>query len=214
MASNKGKIRLFRMVHHSNIEHILINGLHIHSSSQADPSYIGIGDTQLIRQRKHFKIEIEDNRNLGDYIPFYFSGHTPMLLNIKTGHRGITKRKQDEIVFLVCEANDIVSKCSKWLFTDGHAKDALSKFYTDLVDLEKLDWSIIKARFWKNSEEDFDKMRRKQAEFLIYKYVPINCIKGLIVKKESRKLELEKIILHLGLALKIYVDVDCKYYYP
>jgi len=69
-----------------------------------------------------------------------------MLLNIKTGHRGITKRKQDEIVFLVCEANDIVSKCSKWLFTDGHAKDALSKFYTDLVDLEKLDWSIINKK--------------------------------------------------------------------
>lgn len=210
MPNDFKEIRLFRMVHYQNIAHILTHGILI----DIDPNYISIGDSKLINQRRSYLIDKRQQGKLGDYIPFYFSGHSPMLLNIKTGHRGITKRKQNEIVFIVCNLMDIIDNNDKWLFTDGHAKDALSNFYYDIRDLDKLDWQVIKSRYWKNTQSDNDRMRRKQAEFLVYKKVALNFIRGLIVKNEERKLEMEKIILNLGLSLKVYVDKTNKYYYP
>ena len=134
-----------------------------------------------------------------------------MLLNIKTGYRGIKKRKQNEIVFIVCNLEKIVDTCQKWCYTDGHAKNALSNFYDDLKYLDKLDWELINSRYWNNTQKDNDRMRRKQAEFLVYEKVELNCIQGLIVKNEERKLEMEKIILNLDLSLKVYVDKLNKY---
>lgn len=205
---------LFRMVHHNNIGHILQNGIHTQFSPLADPNYVAIGDRKLIDQRQEYTLGKQQEGTLGNYIPFYFCGQTPMLLNIKTGHRGITKRKQEEIIFIVCEINNLTQQCEKWFFTDGHAKDALSKSYSDLKDLINLDWELIKSKYWKNTENDLGRMRRKQAEFLVYQHVPLTCIRGLIVKNESRKLEMDEIILNLGLKLEVYLDLNCKYYYP
>jgi len=205
------KIRLFRMVHYRNIVYILRHGIKVDAD---DPNYIPIGDSKLINQRKKLFINEIQQDKLGEYIPFYFCGHTPMLLNIKTGYRGIKKREQNEIVFIVCDLNNIVDNCQKWCFTDGHAKNALSTFYDDLKYLDKLDWKLINSQYWTNTQKDNDRMRRKQAEFLVYDKITLNCIQGLIVKNEERKLEMDKIILNLGLSLKVHVDKMNKYYYP
>ena len=94
---------IFRMIHYSNLEFILEHGLHTRNSPACDPNYINIGDVQLIEQRQNFHVGINPpGGDLGDYIPFYFGGHSPMLLNIKTGYRGIQQRPQDELIYIVC----------------------------------------------------------------------------------------------------------------
>ena len=83
---------IFRMIHYSNLEFILKHGLYTKNSRMKDPEYVNIGDIQLIEQRQNFHVRINPpGGDLGDYIPFYFGGHSPMLLNIKTGYRGIKK---------------------------------------------------------------------------------------------------------------------------
>jgi len=85
---------VFRMVHANNVEYILKNGICCRTHPLADPDYINIGDTHLITQRDEYMVPINPpDGNLGDYVPFYFGGHSPMLLNIKTGHRGVSKRQ-------------------------------------------------------------------------------------------------------------------------
>ncbi len=202
------------MVHHANVAYILEHGMYTQKSPKADPNYISIGDTKLIQDRQVYKLKVKNGRSLGEYIPFYFAGHSPMLYNIKTGYRGITKRKQEDIIFIVCEVQDIVGSCPEWVFTDGHAKNTITRFYTDIGEISSLDWSIIKSRYWSNTEEDYDIMRKKQAEFLVYKHVPVTCIKGLVVKNTSKEFEIAKIVRKLDLSIKIYIDTNCKYYYP
>lgn len=87
-------------------------------------------------------------RGFRDYIPFYFGGHSPMLLNIKTGYRGIRKRPQDELIYIVCRIKDIVAQCPAWCFTDGHAKNKLTEFYNDIKDLTHVDWEVVCTQFW------------------------------------------------------------------
>ena len=89
MAIDIDKIWLYRLIHVDNVEYVLRNGMFTRNHAQADPSYINIGDTILINQRSEYPVKIEGYGNLGDYVPFYFGPLSPMLLNIKTGYRGI-----------------------------------------------------------------------------------------------------------------------------
>ncbi len=206
---------IFRMIHFSNLEFILTHGLHTKNSSTCDPSYINIGDVQLIEQRQSFHVRINPpGGDLGDYIPFYFGGHSPMLLNIKTGYRGIQQRPQDELIYIVCQISQVISQCPEWCFTDGHAKNNITEFYNDVKDLIHVDWNIVKSQFWRNDEDDMDRMRKKQAEFLVKNHVPVSCIAGIIVKTATRETYVKKLLERLNLAIKVHTDSKNNYFYP
>ena len=207
-------IRLYRIVHIKNIEYILKNGLYTRQSSKFDPNYINIGDSTLIAQRHDYPIPMNGFGNLGDYVPFYFAGHSPMLLNIKTGYRGITRRPQSDIVYIACVLDDVVANCQEWILTDGHAKDRLTGFYTNLEALDQIDWDMVREQYWAPTEEDYGRQRRKQAEFLVKHYVPVSCIEGIIVKEETQRKVIEKHINALNLSLKLAVDTNNTLYYP
>lgn len=206
-------IRLYRIVHLQNVEYILRNGLYTRQSPNSDPNYIDIGDSKLISQRHNYQVKLAGCGNLGEYVPFYFAGHSPMLLNIKTGFRRITKRPQYEIVYIVCKLDDVLAHCNEWVFTDGHAKDNLSSHFNNIQDLDKIDWDTIRLQYWQNTDVDFDRQRRKQAEFLVRNHVPVFCIETIVVKDNPRKQILEKVMQKLNLTITVQVDTRNRLYY-
>jgi len=201
------------MVHFDNLDYILRNGMCIQSHKLADPNYIGIGDSILIKQRETYPLNIDPFGNLGDYVPFYFEGHSPMLYNIKTGYRGITKRSQDDLVFIVSSIGKIIDKNLKWCFTDGHAKQHITCFYNTLQDLTKVDWEAVKLLYWHNTYYDMDLQRRKQAEFLVKDFVPVDCICKIVVLTNEKKDLVDKMLNSIGLNIEVSVDIDHKLYY-
>ena len=210
----KNNINIFRLIHFDSLEDTLREGMYSRNSGHIIKNFVNIGDTTLIKQRETFTVPVNPpNGNLGDYIPFYFAGHSPMLLNIKTGERGIQKRDQKDLIYIVCKVHGIVEHCPEWCFTDGHAKNHLTKFFNNLDQLDNLDWQTIRSQYWYNTEEDYDRKRRKQAEFLVKTHVPTTCICGLIVLNEEQKHRANEITLNLGLELPIHVDKKCQYFY-
>ncbi len=206
---------ILRMVHYDNLEHILRNGMHSRNSETIDPDYINIGDTNLIQQRNTHAVGINPpGGNLGDFVPFYFGGHSPMLYNIKTGYRGIEKRSQADIVFIACRISDIVERCQEWCFTDGHAKNCITTFYNTLDNLRHIDWQTVRMQMWKNCEDDWDRQRKKQAEFLVKHYVPVECIYVIVVRNAQRQTQVEAMLKRLGLNIKTHADTQNKFYYP
>jgi hypothetical protein len=204
---------LFRIVHINNVEHILRNGIVAPNSELADTDYLNIGDSTLIGQRSDYPVKIEGYGNLGDFVPFYFGPLSPMLLNIKTGHRGISQTHQSEIVYICCRFNSIVINCNQWCFTDGHAKAVITEFFNHAEDLDHVDWEIVGKRYWNNTEEDFDRMRRKQAEFLVRDYVPVQCIEYIIVFNEEMRQIVRDIVNLSGLNIPVSVNPENNYYY-
>ena len=206
---------ILRLMHFDNLEHILKHGMYSKNSDHIIPNYVNIGDATLIKQRETFTVRITPpNGNLGDYIPFYFAGHSPMLLNIKNGSRGIKQLPQKELVYVVCRISGIIEHCPEWCFTDGHAKNHLTRFYNSTDDLVKLDWDVISMQYWHDTEDDYDRMRRKQAEFLVKGHVPANCICGLIVLTAEQEERAKAIQQQTGTQIPIYVDSKRKYFYP
>jgi hypothetical protein len=76
---------IFRITHIANVPWILEHGLHCRNSPERDPNYVEIGNPELIQKRTQRPVPIPPGGVLSDYIPFYFTPHSPMLLNIKTG---------------------------------------------------------------------------------------------------------------------------------
>jgi hypothetical protein len=175
------------MVHWHNIPHILQYGLCSRTHHNADPNFINIGHEQLIIDRDQHQIELEGKGLLGEYIPFYFAGHSPMLYLIMNGFQGVHKRPQEDLVFLVCKIAEVSQSGVDFIFTDRNAKMKLAKPYTDLADLDKLNWDCIYTRDWKNTEENYQKRDLKQAEFLIKHHLPIDLVSAIVVINEEKR---------------------------
>jgi hypothetical protein len=206
-------IYLYRRLHWQNVEYVLQNGLCCREHAQADPDYINIGHRQLIIDRHEHPVKLPDAGNLGEYVPFYFAGHSPMLYLIMNGYQGVTQRPQHEIVYLVLKLEAILNSELEYIFTDRNAKIKIAKFYTDVKDLHELNWDIINSKEWKNDENNIARQDFKQAEFLIKNYVPVHYIHAIVVKNQERKEYFENIITKLALDIKVHIDTTSQLYF-
>ncbi len=91
---------IWRIIHRDNLPWILDNGLHCGNSPSQSPSWINIGNQELIDKRSHRIVPLNPGGTLSDYVPFYFTPFSPMMYNIHTG-RGVTQRNNSEIIILV-----------------------------------------------------------------------------------------------------------------
>jgi hypothetical protein len=153
---------IFRITHIDNVPWILTNGIHSRNSPKHDPSFREIGNPDLIGKRNTKTVPIAPDGSLSDYVPFYFTPYSPMLLNIKTGYNGIPKRPMSEIVILYSSLPKIVEHNLPFVFTDRHAYVATAQFSSDLKDLERIDWKILQARDFKRDAKDLGKGIRQR----------------------------------------------------
>jgi hypothetical protein len=197
------KAWIFRIVHRDNVPWILDHGLHSRNSSIADPNYINIGNLELIDRRHHSSVPCPPGGTLGDYIPFYFTPFSPMLFNIKTGWGGIRKRSNDEIVILTSTLHALKKKDVRFIFTDRHAYLKAAKFFSDLADLDEIDWTILQNRDFKKDPDDLGKFERYQAEALIHKHLPCDGLLGMVCYSDSVAETLTELVQERGLDLQI-----------
>jgi len=176
------KALIFRITHVNNVEWILKNGLHSRNSEMHDPNYVEIGNPDLIGKRAHRVVPVAPGGTLSDYIPFYFTPYSPMLLNIKTGYNGITRRPMSEIAILISSLHELAKRGLTFVFTDRHAylQTAEDSFSSDLKDLDRIDWKLLRARDFKRDPNDPGKFERYQAEALVHTHMPVEALIGIV----------------------------------
>jgi type I site-specific restriction endonuclease len=92
---------------------------------------------------------------------------------------------QGEVLHLCAQAEDIAAAGLSFVFSEGHAEMAISKFFTDLGDLDKIDRRIMQATYWNDTPADGDRKRRRQAEFLVQQFVPWTSIAAIGVMNQG-----------------------------
>ena len=93
----------------------------------------------------------------------------------------------------------------RFFFTDGQANDAFTKHYSDLSQLNQVDWKIIQNSEFSKSSDDFDRARRYQAEFLVYYEVPVEAIESILVYNEGTAKFVRNELLQAGVSLSIHI---------
>lgn len=202
---NPSKALIFRVTHRDNVSWMLDHGLHCRNSPQVDPNYVNIGNEELIEKRHHHAVRHPMGGTLSDYVPFYFTPFSIMMLNIKTGWRGIRKRQNEEIVILVSSLHRLRDLKMPFLFTDGHAYSAGANFYSDLSDLDKIDWDILQRRDFARDLNDLGKDDRYQAEALIRNMLPLEGLLGVARYNRTAEshLQTEMGKRELGLTIRV-----------
>jgi hypothetical protein len=161
---------------------LLQNGIVNKFHPSADNNYVEIGNPEIIDIRSNTTVRIDNYGMIGQYIPFYFTPKSIMLYNIITGYRHpvVRKRNRNDILIIRCLIHELAT-LPQWFFTDGQGNDMASGHYNNITDLQQIDWNCIQQSTFSKSVDDYDRPRRYQAEFLVYKEVPLNKIESLNV---------------------------------
>ncbi|WP_448572928.1 type II toxin-antitoxin system toxin DNA ADP-ribosyl transferase DarT [Trichothermofontia sp.] len=205
-------IPLYHITHVSNLSSILrSNGLLANSHLQRlqrksaqvqDISYENIQDR---RARKLVPCGV--GGVLHDYVPFYFAPRSPMLYAI---HRRFTRYQggQEPILHLVTSVEAITTAHLAFAFTDGHAVMDYSDFYDDLDDLGVIDWDVMNSNFWADTDDDPDRKRRRQEEFLVHKHLPWHLVEEIGVFSPAEQREVYQVLLNFDdrTPVKVYRD--------
>jgi hypothetical protein len=55
----------------------------------------------------------------------------------------------------------------------------MAEYFTDLAQLDQIDWPLLQSRNFKHDPDDPGKKERYQAEALIWKHVPLSAVQGV-----------------------------------
>ena len=200
---NPEKALIWRIVHRDNLPWVLDNGLHCANSGVLSPTYVNIGNADLIDKRRHRQVPIAPGGTLADYVPFYFTPFSVMMKNIHSGW-GVQQRRNEEIVILVSSLHRIQELGLPFAFTNAHAYPDWTNYYDDLAQLGEIDWGLLQRRDFKRDADDPRKMERYQAEALIHQHLPVQGLLGIVCYTEDLKQRIEQEIQARNLNLPVY----------
>lgn len=116
----------------------------------------------------------------------------PMLYVIQNGFNGTKITPPNDIVYCVTNLNNILKENIPFIFTTGHANNALTQFIdsSQISQIKSLiDFDAVTKRFW-NDESDKDLKRKKEAELLIAKDLPFASLEKFITHSDYTKNQL------------------------
>ncbi len=204
---------IYHITHVDNLSSIVTeSGLFSHNqmlSRRRDP--VDISHQNIQDYRAHKVVPCRPGGVLHNYVPFYFAPRSPMLCSLfhnrVAGHTG----GQKAIIHLVSNAQSIQDNNIDFVFTDGHGRVELSDFYNNIEHLDEVDWEIMLAKYWRDTNVDPDRKRRRQAEFLIHNFLPWELIFEIGVINSTIRDNVSEIIQ--SIAHKPIVNIKEEWYY-
>jgi hypothetical protein len=136
-----------------------------------------------------------------------------MLYTVIHGNVPGVKVNQHDIVYLVSSIERIALENCDWCFTDGHAVEKFSNFYTEQSELRFIDWEIIQSWTWGNTDTDPQRQRKKQAECLVHRYFPLVWVREIGVADNATARRINKVLSIVEPRPAIAISVRPKWYY-
>lgn len=113
-----------------------------------------------------------------------------------------------DIVMLVSSLHEVAKAGLPFVFTNQHAYPAAAQYYSDLQDLNAIDWKIIIARNFSRDVNDPGKIERYMAEALVHRHVPVSTLLGIACYGPDPEKRVRGMIDIAGVSLKTAVRSD------
>jgi hypothetical protein len=206
---------IFRFLHVDNLETCLRRGgLHApnHTPNDGLP-YKTIHNVDIQKQRRVKPIPCGPRGVIHDYVSFYFGPRSPMLFQLHTGRVAGYTEGQEPLIYAASTAQAVQRSGARFVFSDGHGIATFTQWFDNLAELNKVDWDAAYATIWRDTVDDMDRQRRKQAEFLIHRRCDWSLIHEIGVVNERMKTQVERILDGFPAALHRPVNVRPDWYY-
>ena len=200
---------IYRIAHIDNLEYILQQGCLVSPNHiNADRNYTKIGNNSVIERRSKKVILEVGNLSFRDYVAFYFGPRSIMLFNIKTGYN-VPQIPQNEIIYFTYDVDRIIADGYDFFFTDGNgANIPITKVFTDLNDLSKVDMKIACTKDFSPQacKVDPDLKRKKHAEFHLKDQLTFNDLHNISVYNVGAETMVKKLLAKYGSMLAVQID--------
>lgn len=162
--------KIYHIVHVERLPSILEAGVLWCDAEVTRRSSSGttIGMSHIKKCRlEELKLTAHPDLHVGDCVPFYFCPRSVMLYVIcKGNHPELTYQGgQTPIVHLEADLYNSVETAARnhrrWALTTSNAGARYFENFSDLSNLDKIDWQAVQATDWRHCKEN------KQAEFLM-----------------------------------------------
>ena len=161
--------KIYHIVHIDRLPAIVASGGLLPDSAMSDAGEVGttIGMPHIKERRRTRTLRSHPDLHVGDCVPFYFCPRSVMLFVIsRRNHPDLSfQGGQDPIVHLEADLHRTVDWANRascrWAFTTSNAGSFHFEDYTDLSQINLINWTAVQAAYWRGMTDD------KQAEFLI-----------------------------------------------
>jgi len=139
---------------------------------------------------------------LSDYVPFYFTPFSPMMLNIKTGYGGVPRQANADIVIMVSSIAKLQKANVPFVFSDRHAYLNTARFSSNPADLSWIGWDMLAARDFRRDPNDPSKFERYEAEALVRTRMPADALIGVACYSDAVTQESARVLTEAGLTVQ------------
>lgn len=204
---------VYHFTHKDNLPTILSEG-HVYCDKlrvQRGLVCRNLAYTDLKERRAETAVNVSPGGYLDHYVPFYFGTRSPMMFVYSKG--GVTGQPENlnPLVYLVAKVEDIRDAGLRFVFTDGHPVRMPRFFSNDLAELARVDFPLMEQTMWNDTDDDPDRMRRRQAEFLVYGKLPWGLVGALGVRTRAVAAEIRALVSQHVYKPRIIVRSDWYY---
>lgn len=92
------------------------------------------------------------------------------------------------------------------MFTNQHAYPVAAEYFSDLAQLDRIDWPLLIARDFKHNPDDPGKKERYQAEALVHRQMPVTSLLGIGCHSLRVQAQLQQELARRKLTLTVTVQ--------
>ncbi len=206
---------VYRIMHVDNLETCLRRGSLFAPNHTPDDNlrYRVIHNAEIQDVRRQRRIPCGPGGIIHDYVSFYFGFLSPMLYQLQTGWVPGYTGGQRPIIYLVSTVQSVADSGAAFVFSDGHGIAAYTEWFDSLSHLDRVDWGMVKQKYWADTVNDPDRQRRKQAEFLVHRSCDWSLIQEIGVIDDMMKAQVNRIFELFDSDMRRPVEVRRAWYY-
>lgn len=188
--------KIYHITHVDNLATIVRDGVLLCDATIAERGgpIVTIGMSEIKRRRiEKIPVSCHPGTMVGDYVPFYFCPRSVMLFLIHcANHPDLSYRGgQGSIVHLEADMYEVVAwaegKDRKWAFSLSNAGARYVETRNRLDQLDEVNWAAVAERDFRSP----DVKEGKQAEFLVYGWLPWEFVRRIGVYSAAIKTQAE-----------------------
>jgi hypothetical protein len=93
---------------------------------------------------------------------------------------------QEGLVYLLTRIATIERCGLPWVATERNAAVVPNRFTDEIAALDThVDWEIMRAEIWKDTEDDGSRKQRRMAEFLVHRRVPWEAFSHIATRSDA-----------------------------
>lgn len=135
-----------------------------------------------------------DTLTRAEAVPFYYAPRSPMMYRLHRGSVPTFTGNTHDLVYLVTSIEHLIDHGHRLVFTDRNAAAKFAVHSNRVTDLDDLvDWDLMTADDWSNTDDDPDHKSRRMAECLAHEGVAWDAITQITAFDEQRASRVEAI---------------------